>query len=166
MSPEELTRIRRENDVLRVVASTITCIYGYGPTIGDCQLGHPGCACADDILHVHWGPEDDARHAQAQTRLIAQLREDKAAVYTERSRVVAALSKCFPAVLGRHSADESWKDDWRWIVFITLPTGQCSWHLHARDLALFAHLQHDTTVRWDGHSTTEKYERLAALSIR
>ena len=84
--------------------------------------------------------------------------------YAERDRLVAALSKLFPASLERHpDEDESWENDWRWIVFIDLPTGQASWHYHDREADLFSDLP-PYTKPWDGHSTPEKYRRLAALS--
>ncbi len=84
--------------------------------------------------------------------------------YAERDRLVAALSKLFPACLARHdAADLAWDDDWRWIVFITLPSGQASWHIHDSELPMFAHLPRSERMLWDGHDTPEKYRRLAAL---
>jgi hypothetical protein len=41
--------------------------------------------------------------------------------------------------------------DWP-VVFIELPTGQVSWHLPAY------------SVRWDGHTTEEKYARIASYA--
>ncbi|MFI6134038.1 hypothetical protein [Micromonospora sp. NPDC051141] len=38
------------------------------------------------------------------------------------------------------------------VVYLELPTGQVSWHLPAHPAA------------WDGHSTTAKYERVAAFA--
>ncbi len=84
------------------------------------------------------------------------------AVYTERARLVAALSKVFPASLEDHQGDD-WDDDWRTVCFVDLPTGQVSWHVASWDLHLFAHLPRNTGRRWDGHTTEEKYRRLAAL---
>jgi hypothetical protein len=87
----------------------------------------------------------------------------KDGAYHERDMVVAALSKCFPSHLSRHSdEDTAWEDDWRWIVYIELPTGQASWHIHDSEFDLFNHLE----VRpnnWDGHNTERKYKRLAAV---
>lgn len=82
-------------------------------------------------------------------------------VYAERDQLVAALSKCFPAHLCRHEG-EGWEDDWRNIVCIHLPTGQATWHIHDSELGWFEHLR-KTYSHWDGHSTEEKYRRLAAL---
>jgi hypothetical protein len=97
-------------------------------------------------------------------RLTASPGAEVDAVYLERNRLVAALSKLFPASLERHpDTDVAWDDDWRWIVFIDLPTGQASWHLHDSHLALFDHLPRLDGRTWDGHTTDEKYARLTAL---
>lgn len=100
---------------------------------------------------------------QAEVLALQKQRND---VYEERDRLVAALSKCFPSWLARHpDTDKAWDDDWRWIVFVQLPTGQATWHIHDRELAWFDHLE----VRensWDGHTTEEKYRRLERLPAR
>jgi hypothetical protein len=85
--------------------------------------------------------------------------------YAERNQLVAALSKLFPASLERHPENESYEDDWRWIVFIDLPTGQVCWHIHDSELPLFAHLPRNAGRQWDGHDHEEKYRRLAALKM-
>lgn len=90
------------------------------------------------------------------------------AVYDERNRCVAAMSVMaqllrWPCGLGKHSEqDATWDREWMNIVFIDLPTGQASWHIHDRDLRLFAHLP-PYTKQWDGHSTAEKYDRLERI---
>ena len=83
-------------------------------------------------------------------------------VYAERDRLVAALSKLLPSHLSRHEGDD-WEDDWRNIVCIHLPAGQATWHIHDSELPWFSHLL-ERDGHWDGHSTAEKYERLAKLS--
>lgn len=92
------------------------------------------------------------------------------AVYDERNRCVAAMAAMaqrlgWPAWLGHHEPanDPSWDAEWRNVVYIFLPTeGQVSWHIHDRDLPLFAHLHRVRGVdgTWDGHTTEEKYKRL------
>lgn len=86
----------------------------------------------------------------------------KDAAYKERNALVLLLSKIFPSWLGRHpEEDKDWEDDWRWIVFIMLPTGQCSWHIHDSEWQDFAqHLTEDKGGKWDGHTTEEKYQRI------
>jgi len=94
---------------------------------------------------------------------IQELLDAKNGAYTERNLLVAALAKLFPASLERHPAEDEWDDDWRWIVFISLDTGQVSWHIHDSELHLFDHLPRETGVVWDGHTTDEKYARLTDL---
>lgn len=91
-----------------------------------------------------------------------RLREAKDAAYSERNQVVAALAKCFPSGISR-TAIEGWSEDWHGCVYIDLPTGQASWHYHDSHAHLFARLPHYTKP-WDGHTTPEKYSRLAALA--
>jgi len=84
-------------------------------------------------------------------------------VYNERNRCVAMIAKLaehmdWRAGIGRHKG-EDWEDDWRNVVYIDLPTGQVSWHIHDSDLHLFAFLDAYLDT-WDGHTTDEKYQRL------
>lgn len=105
-------------------------------------------------------PSDSALPA-----LLAAEREDAEAArdsaYAERNQLVAALAKVFPAGTAS-TAIEGWDPEWHNCVYIDLPTGQVSWHYHDRESHLFAHLPRYTKP-WDGHSTEEKYQRLAAL---
>ena len=92
---------------------------------------------------------------------LEQLRADKAQAYSERNRLVAYLASLYPSCLERHPADEEWEDDWRWIVFIHHPAGQLSWHIHDSELERFSHVPRGIgNVKWDGHTTEEKYRRL------
>lgn len=93
---------------------------------------------------------------------IVEANQAKDGAYSERNALVCLLSKVFPSVLGRHPMDEEWEDDWRNIVFINLPTGQASWHIHDSELSNFRHLYMSTT-KWDGHTTEEKYKRVYAV---
>lgn len=98
---------------------------------------------------------------------VKALQRSKDGAYSERDNLVAALSKLFPASLERHDpSDTTWEDDWRWIVFIELPTGQASWHIHNSELPMFDHLIRETGIKWDGHTTEEKYDRLAQIKPR
>lgn len=95
---------------------------------------------------------------------LVKIEEEKDSVYHERNLLVSALSKFFPAYLSQHPEGESWDDEWRWIVFIELPTGQASWHIHESELSLFDHLDRQDN-KWDGHTVEEKYERLTKLTV-
>lgn len=94
-------------------------------------------------------------------------RSERDAAYVERNRCVAALARLIVAGGGRawladHQDDPSWDPEWKTIVFIDGPTGQMSWHLHDSDVPLFAGFDRGQNA-WDGHSTPEKYERVARL---
>lgn len=89
-----------------------------------------------------------------------QLRE----VYRERARLVAVLASLFPSVWAYSDpAEPEWP-----VVYVDTPLGQCSWHLAVEDLDLFGHVPQvapdDPRARWDGHTTEEKYQRLAELA--
>jgi hypothetical protein len=144
--PELLARLEREHKREE------------GETFEDEEFTNgPWCNSYDhDAPPVEW-PCDLARvvaHARS-------LEAAKDGAYRERDSLVAALSKLFPATLGWHEG-EDWDDDWRNIVYIDLPTGQASWHLHESEMPQFMHLTL-SDVKWDGHTTEEKYERVAAL---
>lgn len=81
--------------------------------------------------------------------------------YRERAHLVALLAAQYPAELREDPEDE----DGEWsIVYVDLPTGQASWHIHPRDMDLFPHVKFGTDAEWDGHSTEEKYRRVNALT--
>lgn len=86
--------------------------------------------------------------------------KEKNNAYSERNRLVALISKIFPSFLGKHGEDPSWDKEWMNIIYVNMPTGQCSWHIHDSELYLFSHLNFDSSIEWDGHSTEEKYERI------
>ncbi len=83
------------------------------------------------------------------------------AVYCERNKLVAALARFYPSGT-RKTAIEGWDPEWHGCVFIDTPQGQMSWHFHDSEAHLFAGLP-AYTKPWDGHTTDEKYKRLAAL---
>ncbi len=101
--------------------------------------------------------------------------EAKNQAYWERNQLVRALTLLYPSWLERHpETDKEWEDDWRWIVFVEIPThsrnyvqafeiknnSQLSWHIHDSEKRYFEHLEVRYGNSWDGHTTDEKYERL------
>ncbi len=118
---------------------------------------------------------------------LLECKKSKDDAYHERDMLVCALSKLFPSYLARHSEeDKEWENDWRWIVYINIPTkvkvvsgDQCnhvpqskwfetkneqvSWHIHDSEREMFNHLEVKEN-NWDEHNTQRKYERLQALS--
>ncbi len=122
--------------------------------------------CADNrrlrMLHFNAALADDRVAAEERA---GQHATDLA--YDERNRVVAAMAKMGVALgwtcgIGRHAAHEEWDPEWLNIVYIETPAGQASWHIHDRDLPLFAGLPRYEKP-WDGHTTDEKYKRLEML---
>ena len=90
-------------------------------------------------------------------------KEELNKVYNERNRVVAALANAM-LLLGydvyrTKTEIEGWDPEWYNCVYISLPTGQASWHYHDDEKELFDFII-KRDVEWDGHSTEEKYERL------
>ena len=92
-------------------------------------------------------------------------RASKDSAYEERNRLVAFVASLYPASLERHpDEDTEWEDDWRWIVFIDLPSGQATWHIHDSQLGYFDHLPRNQGRKWDGHTTEQKYAALSSLA--
>ena len=95
------------------------------------------------------------------------------AIYGERDEVLAAFARLaqqsnLAVGVAEHAGldgkpDPAWPAEWRTVLFVELPTGQCSWHIHQREEALF-HWCPAWTKGWDGHSKEEKYRRLRAFA--
>ncbi len=86
---------------------------------------------------------------------------NKDIAYEERNRLVALLARIFPSGLAK-TAIEGWSDDWHNCVYIDLPTGQASWHIHDSHMWMFEGLP-PYTGEWDRHTTEEKYDRIDKL---
>lgn len=85
-------------------------------------------------------------------------------VYAERNNMVAFISKLFPSYLSEHPvSDPHWPLEWSTLVFIETPKGQMSFHINKDELPKFKHLEFKEN-KWDGHSSEEKYRRLAELT--
>lgn len=95
---------------------------------------------------------------------LEDMRASKDAAYEERNRLVAALASLYPAGLKRTNI-KGWDAEWHGCVYIDLPTGQASWHYHDSQAYLFDGLP-PYTGEWDGHTTEEKYLRVAALRYK
>lgn len=82
-------------------------------------------------------------------------------VYAERDRLVAFLSRLYPAHLAVATDAEP---GWNYVVCIHTPAGQMAWHVPDSEIAdLFGHLV-ALPNDWDGHTTDEKYRRLERLA--
>lgn len=83
--------------------------------------------------------------------------------YFERNQLVALLARLFPSGI-KKTTIEGWDPEWHNCVYIDLPTGQASWHYHDRETNLFCGLP-PYEGEWDGHTTEEKYERIASIWV-
>lgn len=77
------------------------------------------------------------------------------AVYRERAHLLAHLAAVYPSHIQPDPASPGWP-----VLYISLPTGQATWHIGDSDLELFGHVRTDVYEPWDGHTTYQKYERL------
>lgn len=102
---------------------------------------------------------DAAEAADTPEELQQQLADANASisfVYRERAHLVALLAALYPASWQPDPNEGNWP-----VVYIQLPTGQASWHISPKDWHLFDGTARDDTTIWDGHTTAEKYERIA-----
>lgn len=78
-------------------------------------------------------------------------------LYRERAHLVAHLAAYYPSAAGYTDPAAA---DWL-VVSIETPEGQMCWHIAKRDEDLFEHVPRVDTLPWDGHTTEEKYRRVA-----
>ncbi|MFC7880457.1 hypothetical protein ACFUVV_01015 [Streptomyces sp. NPDC057376] len=98
-------------------------------------------------------------------RLHAERAEtERDGAYRERAHLVALLASLTDSAVISYARDVE-EPGWQ-IVYLTLGGHQASWHISPRDADLFAHVERvdveDPRAQWDGHTTEEKYERIAA----
>jgi hypothetical protein len=116
--------------------------------------------CENDNAQV----EDWEKTALALRDELAKVTESKNSAYSERNALVAILARMYPSEL-QTTDIPGWHPDWHNCVYIDTPQGQMSWHYLLRDAPLFAGLPR-YEKEWEGHTTEEKYERLAKLGGR
>jgi len=118
------------------------------------------CGCTPPGTSENFGPGEwgICEDHSPLVRIAEDFRSQKDAAYEERNKVVAALAHLYPSGL---LPTPGWLE-WSGCVYIDLPTGQVSWHYHDSHAPMFAGLP-PYTKEWDGHTTEEKYARLAAL---
>lgn len=83
------------------------------------------------------------------------------AIYRERNAVVIAFAQAARALgwtVGRLTDEQA--PGWP-VLYIDTPEGQVSWHFPESEMPDGIPMYHG---RWDGHTTAEKYERLARLT--
>lgn len=119
------------------------------------------------IAHMHMAAAVFEASLRKHREAAAQLMRDRDGAYSERNRCIAvlcrlALDQGFAAWRAQH---EDGEPQWRNLVFVELPTGRASWHVHDSEIALFSFLPKGDNT-WDGHSTPEKYQRLRRFAER
>lgn len=87
-------------------------------------------------------------------------------VYTERNQCVALIARMAQALgytVGKVVGPAAFCDaseEWN-LVFVDLPSGQVSWHIHESEMPFFDFLPL-YEGRYDGYDTQEKYRRVLA----
>jgi hypothetical protein len=128
----------------------------------------------DEPLSFEWdAPElahEVGRSIWHLSQRIQSLNAEKNGAYSERNRCVAALAWAAVRLgwrvwLAQHPDDPNWDKEWLTIVFIETPAGQVSWHIHDSERKLFMGVTNSGGAPWDGHTTAEKYDRLASLGV-
>lgn len=86
-------------------------------------------------------------------------------LYRERAHLLALLASVLDPSMSHIGETDPEAEGWPVLTFET-PAGQGSWHIAPGDVALFAHIRPTTADDrpWDGHTTEEKYARVALLS--
>lgn len=86
--------------------------------------------------------------------------------YRERQQLIALIAKMAMAMglkagMRRHVdvEGEIWDGTYMNMVYIDLPSGQVSWHIHDSELPLFSFLP-PYEKEWDGHTVEEKFRRI------
>jgi hypothetical protein len=129
---------------------------------------------SDYDRQVKWLTEENARLARDlyaasvdRKNALARVKELEAAkygAYLERNQCVALIARMahkLGCVTGQtEMAIEGWDPEWNGLVFVELPTGQASWHFHKSQKGLFIDIPY-RKFEWDGHTTKEKYQRVA-----
>ncbi|MFI2632597.1 hypothetical protein ACH5A2_19695 [Streptomyces collinus] len=107
-------------------------------------------------------PSPEAYEQQRQRAEQAEAERDGA--YRERAHLVALLAAMTDDAVITYAPDIE-EPGWQ-IVYLTIGGQQCSWHIAPRDAELFEHVERvgalDVRALWDGHTTEEKYQHIAA----
>lgn len=85
--------------------------------------------------------------------------DELAQVYWERGQLVTLLAKLYPAHVYADPAEPDWP-----VVCVHMPTGTASWHFPKAAMTSYLATLKVTESDWDGHTTAQKYERLAQMT--
>jgi hypothetical protein len=111
---------------------------------------------------AHVAADERGRAYNAEQRA-EQLEIERDQAYRERAHLLAWLAALHPANAVITPAPDVDEPGWQ-LLYLLVGGYQMSWHIAPRDSDLFNHVEHvaadDPRAQWDGHSTTEKYERI------
>ena len=112
-----------------------------------------------EFLFANAGTVVLARYALESTRgEIRRIAKERDGAYRERAQMAVALARLFPSWVDIDLGESDWL-----VLYVQLPTGQVSWHFSPSDRDLLDGITVGGET-WDGHTTEEKYARLAQLS--
>lgn len=154
----ECRQARVDRTVMLLADALYTRLYRAGtPNLVEVMRGY-GVVRDEDY---GWRIADHAAALAAKDAEVAAAVNSKDDAYHERNMLVAALARMFPSGIAKTDIP-GWDPAWHGCVSIDTPEGQMSWHYHDSEAGLFTGLPpYEKT--WDGHSTPEKYARLARL---
>lgn len=93
---------------------------------------------------------------------LADLTMQKDAAYAERDKclvLMALMSQRLGLNVGMGIDPKASSDEWESVLFIDLPAGQVSWHIHESETHWFYFVGAYDGI-WDEHTTDEKYQRV------
>lgn len=96
----------------------------------------------------------------------AELVAAKDRAYRERNQLAILLASMTGGTLGWHEGAP--EKGWERVLFINLPSGQVSFHVHASEVpeVLACPLIRQAETKWDGHTDPEKWARVTIFSRR
>lgn len=104
-------------------------------------------------------------HEEVITKALAGMAAERDGAYRERARLVAALCTMF----GDQAALSETSDasGYGLAVIQSEVSGQMSWHIAERDFDVFPAIvrRFPEPPQWDGHTASQKYDRLWALAM-
>lgn len=121
-----------------------------------------------DLLSIERKADDAIAGVRLLVASVHDIERNKNNAYAERNKCLVLIALMAQRLginvgIGRHIGEE-WEDDWRNILFIDLPSGQVSWHIHDSETYMFYFVGPYSGV-WDGHDAEEKYRRVVEPSL-
>lgn len=133
----------------------------------------PVLTAREDLLQTlaDWGLTTGKGSRVHADRILAKHREEMEpeldAAYRERAHLLAWITRLYRHAAVLAPAPDVEEPGWS-LLFLDVAGRQLSWHIHPRDAALFDHVPpvpaDDPRAQWDGHTTTQKYQRIQSLA--